>query len=49
MNMNQYVPKPFRSFGGNLNVKVYLSSYATKTDPKIVTHIDTSNFALKKI
>ena len=48
MIMSQYVPKPFRSFGGNVNVKVYLSNYATKTDPKIVTHIDTSNFPLKK-
>ena len=39
--------KPFRSFGGNINVKVDLSNYATKTDFKNVTHIDTSSFALK--
>ena len=45
--MSQYFPKPFRSFGGNINVKVDLSNYATKTDLKNVTHIDTSNFALK--
>ena len=45
--MNQYFPKPFRSFGGNINVKVDLSNYATKTDLKNVTHVDTSSFALK--
>ena len=37
----------FRSFGGNINVKVDLSNYATKTDLKNVTHVDTSSFALK--
>ena len=45
--MSQYFPKPFRSFGGNINVKVDLSNYATKTDLKNVTHVDTSNFALQ--
>ena len=45
--MSQYFPKPFRSFGGNINVKVDLSNYATKTDLKNVTHVDTSRFALK--
>ena len=44
--MSQYFPKPFRSFGGNINVKVDLSNYATKTDLKNVTHVDTSSFAL---
>ena len=45
--MSQYFPKPFRSFGGNINIKVDLSNYATKTDLKNVTHVDTSSFALK--
>ena len=45
--MSQYFPKPFRSFGGNINVKVDLSNYATKAYLKNITHIDTSNFALK--
>ena len=45
--MSQYFTKPFRSFGGNINVKVDLSNYATKTDLKNVTHVDTSSFALK--
>ena len=44
---SQYFPKPFRGFGRNINVKVDLSNYATKTDLKNVTYADTSNFALK--
>ena len=44
--MSQYFPKPFRSFGGNINVKVDLSNYATKTDLKNVTQIDTSKYFL---
>ena len=43
--MNQYFPKPFRSFGGNINVKVDLSNQATKTDLKNVRQADTSNLA----
>ena len=45
--MSHYFLKPFKNFGGNINVKVDLSNCATKTDLKIVTHIDTSSFALK--
>ena len=30
--MSQYFPKPFRSFGGNINVKVDFSNYVTKAD-----------------
>ena len=45
--MSQYFPKPFGSAGGNINVKVDLSNYATKTDLKNVTHVDASSFALK--
>ena len=41
--MSRYFPKPFKSFGGNIN----LSNYTTKTDLKNVTHVDTSSFALK--
>ena len=47
LQMSQYFPKPFRTFGGNINVKVDLSNYATKTDLKQMTHVDTSHFALK--
>ena len=45
--MIQYFPKLFKSFGRNINVKVDLSNYATKTDLKNVTHVDTSRLALK--
>ena len=47
IKMSQYFTKPFRSLGGNINVKVYVFSYATKTDLKYTTHVDTSNFSLK--
>ena len=39
--------KLFRGFEGNINVKVDLSNYTTKTELKNVTHVDTSIFALK--
>ena len=45
--MSEYFPKPFRNFGGNINIKVGLSDYATKTDLKNVTHVDSSSFTLK--
>ena len=45
--MSQYFPEPFRSCGGNINVKVDLSNYTTKTDLKNVTHVGTSSFAIK--
>ena len=45
--MSQYFPKPYKPFGGDINVKVDLSHYATKADIKNITHVDTSSFALK--
>ena len=45
--MSQYFPKPYEPFGGDINDKVDLSNYATKSDIKNITHIDTSSFALK--
>ena len=45
--MSKYFPKPFEPFGGDINVKVDLSNYATIKDIKNITHIDTSSFALK--
>ena len=45
--MSQYFPKPYEPFGGDINVKVDLSNYATKTDIKNISYIDTSSFALK--
>ena len=46
--MSQYFPKPFNShFGDSMKVKIDLSNYATKTDIKNVSHVDTSSFALR--
>ena len=44
--MSQYFP-PNRSFGRNIKIELDLSSYATKTDLKNVTHVDVSSFASK--
>ena len=45
--MSQYFPRPFKSFGQNINVKVDLSNYATKTNLKNVTNVDSLNFVLE--
>ena len=45
--MSLYFPKPCELFGGDINVKVDLSNYATKSDIKNISQIDTSSFALK--
>ena len=48
IKMSQYFPKPFNShFGDSVKVKIDLSNYATKTDIKNISHVDTSSFALK--
>ena len=45
--MSQFFPKLCKPFGRKINVKVDLSNYATKTDIKKISHVDTSIFALK--
>ena len=45
--MSQYFRKLYEPFGRDINVKVDLSNYATKTDLKNISHIDVSSFALK--
>ena len=45
--MSQYFPKSYEPFGGDINVKIDLSDYATKADIKNISHVDTSSFALK--
>ena len=46
--MSQYFPKPFNlHFGDSIKIKIDLSNYATKTDIKKISHVDTSSFALK--
>ena len=45
--MSQYFPKTYDPFGGDINAKVDLSNYATKSELKNVTHVDVSSFTLK--
>ena len=42
--ISQYFPKPYEPFEGDINVKVNLSNYATKTDLKLkyITKIYTN-------
>ena len=42
--MSEYFPKPSSQ---NIKVEIDLTNYATKEDIKNITHVDTSNFALK--
>ena len=44
--MIQNFPNPYEPFGGDINVKVDLSNYATKTDFKNLSHVDVNSFAL---
>ena len=44
--MSQHIPKPYELCSGDVNIKIDLSNYATKTDKKSILHIDTSSFAL---
>ena len=45
--MSQYFPKPYEPFGGDINIKVDLSNYATKADIKNISHVDKSRLSLK--
>ena len=45
--MSQYFPKLYEPFGGDINVRVQLSYYVTKTDIKNILHVDNSSSALK--
>ena len=45
--MSQYFLKTYEAFSGDINVKVDLSNYATKSDIKNISHVNTSSFALK--
>ena len=45
--MSRYLPKLYKPFSKNINVKVDLSSYATKADIKNISNVDTFSFTLK--
>ena len=42
----RYYP-PYKSSSNNVKVELNLTNYATKTDLKIITHVDVSSFASK--
>ena len=44
--MTQYYP-PYRNSSNNIELKLDLVNYATKTDLKNITHVDVSSFASK--
>ena len=45
--MTQYFPKLYEPFGGDINVKLDLSNYATKADLKNATVVNKSPLASK--
>ena len=48
IKMSQYFPKPFNShFVDSIKVKIDLPNYATKTDIKNISHVNSSSFTLK--
>ena len=47
IKISQYFPKPYEPFRRDINVKVDLPNYATKTNIINILHVDTSIFALK--
>ena len=47
--MSQYFPKPYEPFEGEINVKIDLSNYATKSDLNNAIGIDTSKLAANLI
>ena len=47
MKISQYFLKPYEPFGGDINIKPDLSNYATKSDIKNISLVDTLSFALK--
>ena len=44
--MSKYFPKP-SNHKENIKFEIHLSNYPTKADINNITHVDTSNFALK--
>ena len=45
IKVSQNFPESYEPFGRDINVKIDLSNYATKTDITNISHIDTSSFA----
>ena len=47
IEISQNFTKPYEPFGGDINVKVDLYNYETKSDLKNATGVDTSKLAAK--
>ena len=45
--MREYFPPNLTSHSENIKVDLDLTSYATKSDLRNITHVDTSSFAIK--
>ena len=45
--MIKYFPRRYKRFNRDINAKVDLSNYVTKTELKNISHVDVSSFALK--
>ena len=45
--MIQYLPNPYKLFGGNIKIESDLSSYASKAELKQLRGVDTSKLAAK--
>ena len=45
--MSKYFPEPYEPFSIDINVTGDFSNYATRTDIKNISHVDTSSFALE--
>ena len=45
--MDQYFPKPFVHYSGNVKAELELSNYATKANLKGTTNVDTSDLLAK--
>ena len=43
IKISEYIPKPYKHFGRNFNVKVGLPNYATQWDFKTAAGVHTSN------
>ena len=45
--ISRFFPKVYKPFGRGIKVKLDISNYATQTDIKNISHVDTSSFVLK--
>ena len=49
LNLTEYVPEPYDHFGRSFKIKLSVSNFATKTDLKKATWVDTSKLSAMQI